>query len=42
VSYAVVTYGVIVVGVLAYGAFLERTRRRLERELERLQERNRG
>jgi CcmD family protein len=42
VSYAVVTYGVTVVGVLAYGAFLERTRRRLERELERLQERNRG
>jgi CcmD family protein len=38
----VVTYGVTVVGVLAYGAFLERTRRRLERELERLQERNRG
>jgi len=36
VSYAVVTYGVIVLGVLAYGAFLERSRRRLVRELERL------
>ncbi len=41
-SYALVTYGVTVVGVLAYGAFLERSRRRLSRALERLPERNRG
>ncbi|MEN8161389.1 MAG: hypothetical protein ABFS41_15070 [Myxococcota bacterium] len=41
-SYAVVTYGVIVLGVLAYGVFLERSRRRLEREIESLPERNRG
>jgi hypothetical protein len=37
-SYAVVTYGVTVLGVLAYGVFLERSRRRLQRELDRLRE----
>jgi CcmD family protein len=33
VSYALASYGVVIAGVLAYGAWLARARRRLEREL---------
>ena len=41
-SYALATYGLVIVGVLAYAAWLTRTRRRLERELATLALPNRG
>jgi len=41
-SYALATYGVVIAGVLAYAAWLARTRRRLERELATLPLPNRG
>jgi CcmD family protein len=42
VSYALATYGVVIVGVLAYAAWLSRTRRQLQHELARRSLPNRG
>ena len=41
-SYALATYGVVIVGVLGYAAWLAHTRRRLERELATRPVSNRG
>jgi hypothetical protein len=42
VSYALVAYALVVGGVAAYGAWLARTRKQLERELAAASERNDG
>ena len=41
-SYALVSYGVVIVGVLAYAAWLAHARRQLEHELEMRPLPNRG
>jgi len=42
VSYALASYTLVVAGLLAYGAWLARTRRQLERELGGSPKRNDG
>jgi len=41
-SYAVASYALVVGGLVAYGAWLARSRRRLERELGAPRDRNHG